>query len=83
MKNVLYLLIQDGRFEWPCKGALPSMDGIPKEHCIVLTTYRPWKLADERFKNSQIDVLLEVDGISDLKHSLKGYYDAYLTKQRI
>ncbi|KAH3826237.1 hypothetical protein DPMN_128133 [Dreissena polymorpha] len=43
------------------------MDGISKDHCIVLTTSRPWKLADERIKNSQIDILLEVYGINDSK----------------
>ncbi|KAH3857244.1 hypothetical protein DPMN_099850 [Dreissena polymorpha] len=41
------------------------MTGIPKEKCIILTTSRPWKLSDERIKNSQIDILLEVEGISD------------------
>ncbi|XP_052285448.1 uncharacterized protein LOC127881542 isoform X10 [Dreissena polymorpha] len=65
MRNVMYLVVQDGLDEWPGKEALPSMDGIPKDHCIVLTTSRPWKLADERIKNSQIDILLEVYGIID------------------
>ncbi|KAH3717214.1 uncharacterized protein LOC127856046 [Dreissena polymorpha] len=65
MKNVMYLVVQDGLDEWPCEHAVPSMDGIPKDHCLVLTTSRPWKLADERIKNSQIDILLEVEGISD------------------
>ncbi|KAH3717409.1 hypothetical protein DPMN_060195 [Dreissena polymorpha] len=69
MKNVMYLVVQDGLDEWPGEQAVPSMDGIPKlkDKCIVLTTSRPWKLADERFKNSQIDILLEVEGISDPK----------------
>ncbi|KAH3717348.1 hypothetical protein DPMN_060133 [Dreissena polymorpha] len=65
MENVMYLVVQDGLDEWPGKHAVPSMDGIPKDHCIMLTTSRPWKLADERIKNSQIDILLEVEGISD------------------
>ncbi|KAH3826250.1 hypothetical protein DPMN_128146 [Dreissena polymorpha] len=65
MRNVMYLVVQDGLDEWSGKEALPSMDGIPKDHCIVLTTSRPWKLADERIKNSQIDILLEVYGIID------------------
>ncbi|XP_052219511.1 uncharacterized protein LOC127836904 isoform X2 [Dreissena polymorpha] len=65
MRNVMYLVVRDGLDEWSGKEALPSMDGIPKDHCIVLTTSRPWKLADERIKNSQIDILLEVYGIID------------------
>ncbi|XP_052212662.1 uncharacterized protein LOC127831681 isoform X2 [Dreissena polymorpha] len=65
MKNDICLVIQDGLDEWPGDEALPSMAGIPKENCIVLTTSRPWKLSDERIKNHQIDILLEVEGISD------------------
>ncbi|XP_052260558.1 uncharacterized protein LOC127864705 isoform X2 [Dreissena polymorpha] len=65
MRNVMYLVVQDGLDEWSGIEALPSMNGIPKDHCIVLTTSRPWKLADERIKNSQIDILLEVYGIID------------------
>ncbi|XP_052221835.1 uncharacterized protein LOC127838251 isoform X2 [Dreissena polymorpha] len=67
MKNDVCLVIQDGLDEWPGDEALPSMAGIPKENCIVLTTSRPWKLSDERIKNSQIDILLGVEGISDTK----------------
>ncbi|KAH3796002.1 hypothetical protein DPMN_149566 [Dreissena polymorpha] len=67
MENVMYLIVQDGLDEWPGEHAVPSMDGIPNDHCIVLTTSRPWKLADERIKNSQIDILLEVEGISNPK----------------
>ncbi|XP_052285440.1 uncharacterized protein LOC127881542 isoform X6 [Dreissena polymorpha] len=65
MRNVMYLVVQDGLDEWSGKEALPSMDGVPKDHCIVLTTSRPWKLADERIKNSQIDILMEVYGVID------------------
>ncbi|XP_052253557.1 uncharacterized protein LOC127859948 isoform X3 [Dreissena polymorpha] len=65
MRNVMYLVVQDGMDEWSGKEALPSMDGVPKDHCIVLTTSRPWKLADERIKNSQIDILMEVYGVID------------------
>ncbi|KAH3717156.1 hypothetical protein DPMN_059936 [Dreissena polymorpha] len=65
MKNVMYLVVQDGLDEWPGEEVLPSMDGIPMDHCIVLTTTRPWKLADERIRNSQIDILFDLEGISD------------------
>ncbi|KAH3857190.1 hypothetical protein DPMN_099793 [Dreissena polymorpha] len=65
IKNDICLVIQDGLDEWPSDECLPSMTGIPKDNCIILTTSRPWKLSDERIKNSQIDILLEVEGISD------------------
>ncbi|KAH3782859.1 hypothetical protein DPMN_160779 [Dreissena polymorpha] len=65
MKNEMCLVIQDGLDEWPGENALPSMTGIHKDNCIVLTTSRPWKLTDERIRNSQIDILLELDGISN------------------
>ncbi|KAH3814626.1 hypothetical protein DPMN_143131 [Dreissena polymorpha] len=41
------------------------MAGISKNTCTILTTSRPWELADECIKNSQIDSLLEIEGISD------------------
>ncbi|KAH3777867.1 hypothetical protein DPMN_179315 [Dreissena polymorpha] len=67
LKNVMYLIIQDGLDEWPCIESLPVMDGIPKDQCIVLTTSRPWKLADKRISNLQIDILLGLEGISNPK----------------
>ncbi|KAH3698013.1 hypothetical protein DPMN_085528 [Dreissena polymorpha] len=65
MKTSTCLIIQDGLDEWPGEDVVPSMAGIPKDHCIVLTTSRPWKLTDERIRNSQIDILLDLEGISD------------------
>ncbi|KAH3697616.1 hypothetical protein DPMN_085121 [Dreissena polymorpha] len=65
IKNAMCLVIQDGLDEWPGEDAIPSMTGIPKDICIVLTTSRPWKLIDERIRNSKIDILLELEGISD------------------
>ncbi|KAH3717396.1 hypothetical protein DPMN_060182 [Dreissena polymorpha] len=65
IRNVMYLVVQEGLDEWPGEQTVPSMDGIPKENCIVFTTSRPWKLADRRIKNSHIDILLEVEEISD------------------
>ncbi|KAH3857200.1 hypothetical protein DPMN_099804 [Dreissena polymorpha] len=48
IKNDICLVIQDGLDEWPSDESLPSMTGIPKDNCIILTTSRPWKLSDER-----------------------------------
>ncbi|KAH3797110.1 hypothetical protein DPMN_150685 [Dreissena polymorpha] len=63
------LVVRDGLDEWVAPDgsnmAEPSMAGFPNDKCTVLTTSRPWKLANERIKNSQVDILLEMDGIDD------------------
>ncbi|KAH3799222.1 hypothetical protein DPMN_152828 [Dreissena polymorpha] len=50
------LVVRDGLDEWMAPDgsnlAEPSMAGFPNDNCAVLTTSRPWKLADERIKNS-------------------------------
>ncbi|XP_052219435.1 uncharacterized protein LOC127836851 isoform X2 [Dreissena polymorpha] len=69
IETEICLVIRDGLDEWVAPNgsnlAKPSMAGFPKDKCAVLTTSRPWKLADERIKNSQIDILVEIEGISD------------------
>ncbi|KAH3729437.1 hypothetical protein DPMN_055408 [Dreissena polymorpha] len=69
METELCLVVRDGLDEWMAPDGSdlvePSMVGFPKDKRTVLTTSRPWKLADERIKNSQIDILLEIEGISD------------------
>ncbi|KAH3813850.1 hypothetical protein DPMN_142320 [Dreissena polymorpha] len=68
MKTEICLVVREGLDEWtPPDGsnvAEPSMAGFQKDTCTILTTSRPWKLADERIKNSQIDSLLEIEGIT-------------------
>ncbi|XP_052272018.1 uncharacterized protein LOC127872720 isoform X2 [Dreissena polymorpha] len=63
------LVVRDGLDEWMapdgCNLAEPSMTGLRKDKVTVLTTARPWKLADGRIKNSQIDILMEIQGVSD------------------
>ncbi|KAH3710718.1 hypothetical protein DPMN_070211 [Dreissena polymorpha] len=63
------LVVRDGLDEWVAPYgsnlAEPSMAGFPNDKCTVLTTSRPWKLAEERIKNSQIDILVEIEGIND------------------
>ncbi|XP_052250626.1 uncharacterized protein LOC127857916 isoform X2 [Dreissena polymorpha] len=70
IETEICLVIRDGLDEWVAPDgsnlAEPSMAGFPKDKCAVLTTSRPWKLADERIKNSRIDILVEIEGISDL-----------------
>ncbi|XP_052250621.1 uncharacterized protein LOC127857915 isoform X2 [Dreissena polymorpha] len=69
IETEICLVIRDGLDEWVAPDgsnlAEPSMAGFLKDKCAVLTTSRPWKLADERIKNSRIDILVEIEGISD------------------
>ncbi|KAH3811761.1 hypothetical protein DPMN_140176, partial [Dreissena polymorpha] len=67
MKSEICLVVREGLDEWTSPDgsnlAEPSMAGFSKDKCTVLTTSRPWKLA-ESIKNSQIDILVEIEGIS-------------------
>ncbi|KAH3799181.1 hypothetical protein DPMN_152787 [Dreissena polymorpha] len=69
IETEMCLVVRDGLDEWMAPDgsnlAEPSMAGFPNDKCAVLTTSRPWKLADERIKNSQIDNLLEIEGIAN------------------
>ncbi|KAH3844064.1 hypothetical protein DPMN_086315 [Dreissena polymorpha] len=69
METEQCLAVLDGLDEWVaperCNLVEPTMSGFQKDNVTVLTTSRPWKLADERIKNSQIDILLEIQGVSD------------------
>ncbi|KAH3874621.1 hypothetical protein DPMN_037871 [Dreissena polymorpha] len=61
-----FLVVQDGLDEWEGRNEVePSMAGFQYDKCTVLTTTRPWKLADERFNNIKIDTLIEVEGLGD------------------
>ncbi|XP_052228853.1 uncharacterized protein LOC127843081 isoform X2 [Dreissena polymorpha] len=69
MNTEICLVLREGLDEWvPRDGSNltePCMAGFQNETCTILTTSRPWKLADERIKNSHIDILLEIEGISN------------------
>ncbi|KAH3864313.1 hypothetical protein DPMN_027329 [Dreissena polymorpha] len=69
MNTEICLVIREGLDEWVSPDgsnlAEPSMAEFQNDTCTVLTTSRPWKLADERIKNSQIDILLEIEGINN------------------
>ncbi|KAH3867875.1 hypothetical protein DPMN_031012 [Dreissena polymorpha] len=69
IKTEKCLFVLEGLDEWVCPDgsylAVPSMAGFPMENCTVLITSRPWKLADERIRNSHIDILLEIEGVSN------------------
>ncbi|XP_052268811.1 uncharacterized protein LOC127870195 [Dreissena polymorpha] len=78
MEKKICLVIQDGLDEWrDTKGKLilPLMVECHNK-CTLLITTRPWKLADERIRDSQIDGLYLLDGVKDvftLSRKVMGY----------
>ncbi|KAH3691767.1 hypothetical protein DPMN_192298 [Dreissena polymorpha] len=67
MKQRKCLVVLDGLDEWADpngKLAVPLLASIHSQ-CTLLIATRPWKMTDERIKDSQIDITLEVEGIGD------------------
>ncbi|KAH3775287.1 hypothetical protein DPMN_176688 [Dreissena polymorpha] len=63
----------DGLNEWVDrlnKCVIPLLAQCYTE-CISVITSRPWKMADERIKDSEINSLIEIDGIIDSKELAK------------
>ncbi|KAH3788273.1 hypothetical protein DPMN_166408 [Dreissena polymorpha] len=67
MKEKKCLVVMDGLDEWTDPKGKLTLPVIASSHalCSWLVTSRPWKLADERIKDSQMDILLELTGIAD------------------
>ncbi|KAH3811271.1 uncharacterized protein LOC127836583 [Dreissena polymorpha] len=61
------LVTMDGLNEWADHLDQHVIPRIPTTHtkCVSIITTRPWKMADERIKCSEIDRLLEIDGITE------------------
>ncbi|KAH3853866.1 uncharacterized protein LOC127875418 [Dreissena polymorpha] len=61
------LLVQDGLDDWvDSKGKVAQPIMIPHgNQCTIFITTRPWKMSDDRIKDSQIDGLVELDGVND------------------
>ncbi|KAH3770892.1 hypothetical protein DPMN_172190 [Dreissena polymorpha] len=61
------IVSMDGLNEWADplnKYTVPVM-AYSYTKCLLLITARPWKMADERLKDSEIDILLEIEWIAD------------------
>ncbi|XP_052229126.1 uncharacterized protein LOC127843272 isoform X2 [Dreissena polymorpha] len=79
LQQEMCLVVQDGLDEWKDpqgKEAQPIMLSCFSQ-CTVLTTTRPWTLADERIRKSQIDSLFELRGVSDPKELCKSLLDSF------
>ncbi|KAH3825564.1 hypothetical protein DPMN_127444 [Dreissena polymorpha] len=67
------LVTMDGLNEWADQLNQHVVPRIPTSHtkCVSIITTRPWKMVDERIKFSEIDRLLEIDGIIESEQLTK------------
>ncbi|XP_052218473.1 uncharacterized protein LOC127836083 isoform X2 [Dreissena polymorpha] len=67
------LVTMDGLNEWTDHtngNPIPKMYTLSQQ-CVVLTTSRPWKMADKRILDSEIGTLIEAVGITDTQQLMK------------
>ncbi|KAH3792074.1 hypothetical protein DPMN_145563 [Dreissena polymorpha] len=80
LKKEKCLVIEDGMDEWSDKMgqvAYPVMINCQHQWTVFITT-RPWKLTDERIRNVDIDLLLELNGVVNpylLSHKILGFFE--------
>ncbi|KAH3796688.1 uncharacterized protein LOC127838960 [Dreissena polymorpha] len=62
-----YIVTMDGLNEWVDRLNKCVLPLHPQFHteCVSVITSRPWKMADERIKDSEINILIEIEGIID------------------
>ncbi|KAH3748742.1 uncharacterized protein LOC127847060 isoform X2 [Dreissena polymorpha] len=66
MERKTCIITMDGLNEWRDQSNEIPLPQIATSHkqCVALITTRPWKMLDQRIKDSHIDALLEVEGIT-------------------
>ncbi|KAH3811093.1 hypothetical protein DPMN_139496 [Dreissena polymorpha] len=67
------LITMDGLNEWADHLNQLVIPRIASSHtnCVSIITTRPWRMADERIKCSEIGRLLEIEGITDSEQLIK------------
>ncbi|KAH3796299.1 hypothetical protein DPMN_149868 [Dreissena polymorpha] len=62
-----YIITMDGLNEWIDRLNKCVLPLLPQFYtkCVSVITSRPWKMADERIKDSEINSLIEIEGIID------------------
>ncbi|KAH3770949.1 hypothetical protein DPMN_172249 [Dreissena polymorpha] len=67
MKHQRCLVLLDGLDEWTGPGDQHNLPTLVVNHnkCVMLITTRPWKLAEGKVKHSDIDALVQLDGIKE------------------
>ncbi|KAH3783203.1 hypothetical protein DPMN_161134 [Dreissena polymorpha] len=74
MKRERCLVLLDGLDEWIGTGKpreIGTRHNLPKladvhSHCVLLITTRPWKMTGAKILDSQIDKLLQLDGVKNV-----------------
>ncbi|KAH3831125.1 hypothetical protein DPMN_104387, partial [Dreissena polymorpha] len=67
LKQETCIVTMDGLNEWADDFNKYTVPLIANNHtkCVSLVTTRPWKMIGERIKDSEIDRLIEIEGITD------------------
>ncbi|KAH3801245.1 hypothetical protein DPMN_154892 [Dreissena polymorpha] len=67
LERETYIVTMDGLNEWVDRLNQFVIPLLAQWHskCVSIITSRPWKMADERIKDSEIKQLIEVEGIID------------------
>ncbi|KAH3792473.1 hypothetical protein DPMN_145970 [Dreissena polymorpha] len=67
LERETYIVSMDGLDEWVDRLNQFVIPLLAQWHskCVSIITSRPWKMADERIKDSEIKTLIEVEGIID------------------
>ncbi|KAH3796405.1 hypothetical protein DPMN_149973 [Dreissena polymorpha] len=62
-----YIVTMDGLNEWVDRLSKCVLPLHPQFHteCVSVITSRPWTMADERIKDSEINSLIEIEGVID------------------
>ncbi|KAH3771055.1 hypothetical protein DPMN_172355 [Dreissena polymorpha] len=65
MKHQRCLVLLDGLDEWTGPGDRHNLPTLVVNHnkCVMLITTRPWKLAEDKVRHSDIDALFQLEGI--------------------
>ncbi|KAH3783134.1 hypothetical protein DPMN_161062 [Dreissena polymorpha] len=78
MKRERCLVLLDGLDEWIGAGEpgkpgeigtrhnLPKLADVHSHYCVLLITTRPWKMTGAKIRDSQIDKLMQLDGVDDV-----------------
>ncbi|XP_052226171.1 uncharacterized protein LOC127841392 isoform X3 [Dreissena polymorpha] len=75
MKRERCLVLLDGLDEWIGTGKpgeigtrhnLPKLADVHSHYCVLLITTRPWKMIGAKIRDSQIDKLMQLDGVDDV-----------------
>ncbi|KAH3699769.1 hypothetical protein DPMN_074731 [Dreissena polymorpha] len=68
MKRERCLVLLDGLDEWNNNGDHHNLPKLADVHslCVLLITTRPWKMAEAKILYSQIDKLLQLDGVNNV-----------------